>query len=59
MKEEKSRNSFGLSLGVNIVHNFGWITGGVKFWTHFVSFDAKCPDQWGMVIPPMNQNIFL
>ncbi len=43
IKGEKRRNSLGFGLGVNIMHNFGIIRGGVKFWANFIDFDAKSP----------------
>lgn len=43
IQEQKKRNSIGLGLGVNVMHNFRWIRAGIKFWTNFISFDAKKP----------------
>ncbi len=46
IKEEKKRNSFGFGLGVNVMHNFGRIRGGIKFWTNFIAFDSERPKSY-------------
>ncbi|MGB9721272.1 MAG: hypothetical protein ACPL28_07340 [bacterium] len=43
IREEKGRNSLGLGTGVNLMHNFGIIKGGIRFWVNFIGFDAKSP----------------
>jgi hypothetical protein len=45
IKQTDSRNSLGFGLGVNLLHNFGRVILGLKFWTNLISFDTKRPPQ--------------
>jgi|UniRef100_A0A7V3RGU9 hypothetical protein len=43
IEEIDSRNSIGLCMGVNLLHNFSFIYGGLRFWVNLISFDAERP----------------
>uniref|UniRef100_A0A7C4TFY8 Outer membrane protein beta-barrel domain-containing protein n=1 Tax=candidate division WOR-3 bacterium TaxID=2052148 RepID=A0A7C4TFY8_UNCW3 len=41
IQKTDTRNSLGFGLGVNLLHNFGRMIGGLKFWTNLIPFGAK------------------
>ncbi|MEO0122618.1 MAG: hypothetical protein ABIL69_01250 [candidate division WOR-3 bacterium] len=40
IKVVDKRNSLGMSVGTNIMHNFGRIRTGIKFWINFINFES-------------------
>jgi len=40
------RKSFGFSFGVGLLHNFGRIKGGLRFYTNLISFGVKKRPYW-------------
>lgn len=47
----EKRNSLGLSMGTNIMHNLGRIRAGIKFWFNLIKFDAEGPRTYGYYAP--------
>ncbi len=43
IKVVDKRNSLGMSVGTNIMHNFGRIRAGIKFWINLINFDSNGP----------------